>query len=448
MYTVYFFLRSLPFRISGAMEFLLNSRLGNLRFLLSLVRFLRLKRARFLSLLNRFLLLKNSQTFIYEEFESYATSRNLDSLRISQSLDIALSAPRFLFTEEQTFVDSEFEFVLREVDYRVLRNVEVFGRSEILCIENRIVLPLGYSPTKDVLPIELDGEIDFNLVKKTARVMNRKITQSLEEAVHLLGSLTGNYAHWILEFLPKFIALSSLEIPSRIPILIDDWLHPRFIESIEYFVKGERNLVKVGKYNRVLVEKLHFIDNFSYVPPMDRNFMLNGNPPPPDASRYQFSSFGIELLQFTDQNSEDREGYESHQKLFLIRTEKTSGNKRQIANMLEIAELARLYGYFVVDPAELSFREQKALFREARVVISPLGAAMVNLVFAPKGCKVIALSPRFENGDYYYFSILNSLLGHELNYLLGNPIAKDRNNHNSNFKIDIGEFKVALDLFR
>jgi capsular polysaccharide biosynthesis protein len=390
---------------------------------------------------------KNSRTFFYEDLETYAASQHSEPIQISKPIQIPFKSPRFLFTEKQTFIESHLTLVSRGVDYQIFQNVEVFGRSEILRIDDRIILPSGYSPTRDVLPIELDGEISFDLVNKTIKVMNRDTTQSIDEAIHLLGSLTGNYAHWVLEFLPKFIAFAKLEIPSNVPILIDDWLHPRFIESIDFFLKGERNLIKVGKYNRVLVEKLHFIDNFSYVPPMDRNFVLTGNPPIPDPTRFQFSSLGIELLQNEEEDSKKYVVDEGFQKLFLMRTDKTSGNKRQITNIVEIVEIARSHGYFVVDPAELSFEQQKALFRQARVVISPLGAAMVNLIFAPKGCKVMGLSPLFVNGDYHYFAILNSLLGHEFTYLLGNPLTKDGKNHNSNFKIDLGDFKSALDLF-
>jgi capsular polysaccharide biosynthesis protein len=407
------------------------------------VRFLRLRKRRFISFKNKLLLLINSESFSYEGVENY---ENLPSQLISGSVKIDFLAPRFFFSIKNLYLDSPLALTSREVRYRILENVVAIGRTEILNMENRIILPFGYSVQLDVLPIELDGEITFDIANKTAKLMNRKTTHSLDEAIHLLGSLTGNYAHWVLEYLPKFIAIAKLGIPPSVPILVDDWLHPRFIESIRFYLKDDRPLIMVPKYSRINVKKIHFLDNFSYVPPIDRKYMMTGNPPVPSANRYHFSTLGIDLIRSTSDLLPMGGNDVSNQKLFLLRTEKTSGNKRQITNMREIVDLAKEYGYFVIDPAELSFEEQRDLFRGARIVISPLGAAMVNLIFAPKGCKVIGLSPRFENGDYFYFAILNSFLSHDFSYLLGKPSSND-SNHNSNFTIELGEFKSVLDWF-
>ena len=47
--------------------------------------------------------------------------------------------------------------------------------------------------------------------------------------------------------------------------------------------------------------------------------------------------------------------------------------------------------YYVIVPGEMSVREQIAAFSRARIVVSPHGAALANMVFAPPGAVMVEL---------------------------------------------------------
>jgi len=65
--------------------------------------------------------------------------------------------------------------------------------------------------------------------------------------------------------------------------------------------------------------------------------------------------------------------------------------RRTMSNEEQIEALVRSRGFCVIDPAQYSYRQQIALFRQADTIISPHGAGLTNLLFCPPGVKVIEL---------------------------------------------------------
>jgi capsular polysaccharide biosynthesis protein len=59
--------------------------------------------------------------------------------------------------------------------------------------------------------------------------------------------------------------------------------------------------------------------------------------------------------------------------------------KRRMVNEAELGAKLEAMGYAVVEPGTLSAVEQIALFRDAAVIVGQHGAAMTNLLFAPRG---------------------------------------------------------------
>jgi capsular polysaccharide biosynthesis protein len=70
-----------------------------------------------------------------------------------------------------------------------------------------------------------------------------------------------------------------------------------------------------------------------------------------------------------------------------------SANNRTVINDVEVQELLGSRGFELVDPGELSVREQIETFATASVIVATHGAALANLVFAPFGTAVVELFP-------------------------------------------------------
>jgi hypothetical protein len=65
--------------------------------------------------------------------------------------------------------------------------------------------------------------------------------------------------------------------------------------------------------------------------------------------------------------------------------------RRTMSNEEQIEALVRSRGFRVIDPAQYSYQQQIALFRQANTIISPHGAGLTNLLFCASGVKVIEL---------------------------------------------------------
>jgi capsular polysaccharide biosynthesis protein len=91
-----------------------------------------------------------------------------------------------------------------------------------------------------------------------------------------------------------------------------------------------------------------------------------------------------------------------HRRIYLTRGD-TGNWSRPIVNEASVIEKLSSLNFEIINPAKLSFLEQVKVFSEASVVVSAHGSSLVNLVFAPEGCKVIDLMPEGWTGFEYSY---------------------------------------------
>ena len=78
----------------------------------------------------------------------------------------------------------------------------------------------------------------------------------------------------------------------------------------------------------------------------------------------------------------------------------------------EAAETAlRDRGFAIVDPAQMTLPEQISLFKGASTVVGPLGAALTNIAFCPRGSRIVALTAQSFPDTFFWF--LSQHLGHD-----------------------------------
>jgi capsular polysaccharide biosynthesis protein len=85
--------------------------------------------------------------------------------------------------------------------------------------------------------------------------------------------------------------------------------------------------------------------------------------------------------------------------------------KRSVLNETEVVELLDRHGFLCVDPSTLSFVEQMSLFATASAIVSPHGAALTNLLFAPSSCRVLEMFG--PTGGTPAFMVLAKALGQD-----------------------------------
>src|SRR5207248_5852362 len=67
---------------------------------------------------------------------------------------------------------------------------------------------------------------------------------------------------------------------------------------------------------------------------------------------------------------------------------------RRIANQSEISQALCQDGFDIIEPENLSWREQTDLFAGASVIIAPHGAALGNIVFCRPGTRIVEITTR------------------------------------------------------
>lgn len=375
----------------------------------------------------------------------FAAKKQLARHVFSDAGVIHISGPKFIGNYEfRPIGDAEVQLEQPQLDVLLLTSATVMGGTNYTLVNGSVMYPDEYNPVRDVCPAELNKVAKINL-KEFSVSLAFKANRNIDKGISLLGCCTGNYAHWLSETLPKILIADTFDIYDGYPLLIDSWVHPNFIDSIKLLATKERDLIFINRWEAVEVKSLVDVSPPAYTPPEFRIFVEKKQLRYPASNDFPFLATALNLLRTRAHQAVNLIAPDGHNKIFLYRSKESSGNDRLVKNIHEIEALVRAYGYEFIDPAKLSFKEQVLFFSTASHVVSPLGAAMSNLIFSPPGCKVLGLSPYYENANYYYFSNLMGTLGHELHYVLGPQTSKIGHPLHREYEIDLAALKLALD---
>ena len=111
--------------------------------------------------------------------------------------------------------------------------------------------------------------------------------------------------------------------------------------------------------------------------------------------------------------------------------------KRRLLNESEVWPLFAAKGFESVSAANLSFREQAALFSEAEAIAGPHGAGLSHILFAP-GVKTLEIFPLEKAFDIDYFYLTKAVGG------TYDAVVGSRGSRLGHFRIDPAEISQAL----
>jgi capsular polysaccharide biosynthesis protein len=196
-----------------------------------------------------------------------------------------------------------------------------------------------------------------------------------------------NYGHWLAEMLPRACVLCA-----------DKQLSERF----GYIIQDNQ-----GQLGRVIDESLGLlrIEHGALVRTDDRPLCFEQLLIVHELTNHGtfMSPLVVNCLETLTRSIK---GF-GHEKLYVQRHGVPS---RRFANEDEIEARALANGFTLFDPAGLSFIEQVAAFKDARHVVGVMGAALSNVVFAPRGATVVTLAPASMPDTFFWF--LAGLKGH------------------------------------
>ena len=186
-------------------------------------------------------------------------------------------------------------------------------------------------------------------------------------------NLGHRYCHWLLEELPRLLALNRAESVG----LIANQRAP-FIREAFALGRFHGPIWTVGRHT-------HFECEHLIVPE------LIGRSGPGYAEALQ------RIREFTEPWRGTASGFS--ERLYISRE---NAGRRRVLNEHELWPQLAARGFVKLRPEELSWKEQINAFAHAREVVAPHGAGLANLVFCPPGVKVV---------EFFHRSYVNPCFG-------------------------------------
>lgn len=387
--------------------------------------------------------------FKFINMSEFSINQGIECRHVFPSEKILISGPRFC-GNYPIFLDFAENILLNspKIEIRILPSMTAIGGTNFLIKKRKLIYPDLMRPERDATRAEVLGVANIGDDFKSINVrMPRRVKKLNLRAISLLGECTGNYAHWVMETLPKIAIIEAEKSLMGYPLLIDAWLPEKFRDSINFLSDDARKLVEVKIWEPLEVAELVDISAPSYIPFESRQYFTNKIVPKPAADSFLFSRSALELLRCRSNAIAHKRGglVRKSRFLYLRRPKESVGQGRLLLNSCEVESILARKGFEVIDPGGMSFEEQVALFSSAACVVSPIGAALANLAFCPAGAKVVALAPFYADANYFFYSNFLGALGHELRYVVG-PQDLDNDAHiaHRNYSVDISALQDAL----
>lgn len=245
------------------------------------------------------------------------------------------------------------------------------------------------------------------------------------KVISLIGNGSYNYAHWMTEFLPQLVLLKKHGVDlSAYKIAVDARAYPSMLEALSLLGINHDQLLKIETLS------LHSFPDALWVSPVANVVFQRPNAMASNASDQlatpQHAIFHPEALRatrdvflelVTPQATEA-----APEKIFIKRFTGRQYHARSVINEAEIQRKLELEGFVSIDPSTLSFTEQIRIFSKAKFIVGASGAALLNMIWAPIGAKIIVLMNDAPVVNYWYFSNIAFAVGHQLAYVLGKVV--------------------------
>ena len=362
-----------------------------------------------------------------------------------------------------------------------LKNATVFGRTEFILAGDTLYYPDIIDPNKDAFMAELEGRGRITPDRKQFRLRLRGKGKRYSEAISLLGQCNGNYLHFLTEALTRLTIADRRAEYDRLPLVVEDNLHPRLYEALVLLnVKG-REIIRIAEYEPAFFDRLIYITPPCYTPPETRKWFEKKQLDIPRGTQFRFSPQALEILRVSavevaknyvpyvsraiflksagqkSKHRSDEMGFlfqsASHTmhssdttNFYCERRAASVGNGRLVKNEEAVISHLRGRDFASINLADFGFAEQVLVLQNADTVVSAVGAAVGNLIFVEPGVNVILLSPTYPGASFFYFVNLLTALGHKITYVLGrqDPFEGD-NLYNRDFWAPVGLLTKALE---
>lgn len=141
-------------------------------------------------------------------------------------------------------------------------DASIIGGTDLIFKDRTVIHPDLYNPATEVCPAETFGLIKVH--GKTIRAVNRP-KRRVHQAVSLISQCEGNYAHFLVEVLPRLTVLNQSNLFDDAPILMAKWTHPNFHRALHAVNQGRREIILVDRWESIFVDHLITVSPTAYI---------------------------------------------------------------------------------------------------------------------------------------------------------------------------------------
>lgn len=240
------------------------------------------------------------------------------------------------------------------------------------------------------------------------------------------GGGLDNYFHWLFDVLPRLSLLKKSGLYDQINrFLVPNYHFPYQIDSLQM----------LG------ITKSQIVDG-SQIQHLQADSIIASSP---HRNAGQMEKWVCDFLRdaFIDKKATHQREYPPY--IYITRSDSKS---RNVLNEPELVSMLEGYGFKMVSLSNLSFSEQVALFNNVRIIISPHGAGLANVVFCQKGTKIIEFFSEGWALTVYYDLCQKVGLEyyHQISKISSRPKKAQEAKH-KHFKVDIAAIATILQGF-
>lgn len=308
-------------------------------------------------------------------------------------------------------LQSEYEFP--EVYLASIENCTLIGASNFLIANDGIICHDLFQPRYDYTSEELHGRFCINYKIPCVTVFSGiKAENEIENGVVFTDAVSGNFAHFLTEVLPRVFVFSREYSNNNIPLIIDYGLHQNLMQALMIVVDENADLIELEMEERLAVKSLQVVSPCGYVP-FDRRPCSKKLP---GHNQGIFSSVALSSMRdYIKSKIPSLTEVSKPLKIFIRR----NSGYRNVSNSKEIETMLLANGFVVVEPEKLNFIEQVEIFSNAEVVVGATGAAFANLIFCNSDTKIIILISDYKNMIYGYWQNMAASVGNKVTYVIG-----------------------------
>lgn len=352
------------------------------------------------------------------KLSEFAKKREISKYKLVDAELVETPEPKVFPVSNQNYLKAPHDrYRFPEIYVAIINDAITYGGTNLILADGEVVCHDLYDFERDYTSEELHGRTLIDPKSRRVRwMLHDEAPEPIPVAATFVDACALNYAHWMTEVMPRVVLFCGDERFKGVPIVVNEGLHQNIMESLLLVAGTEREIITLSTGRALAVGELYLTSVAGYVPFERRTTKLSGH------SHGVFSPRAFERLRnHLNALGQEAEKEAWPEKIFLRRNSGT----RKATNAAELEMLLVARGYVIVETEKLTFLQQIQLFKNAKEIVAPTGAALSNAIFCKPGTHVAILMAKHENMIYKYWFNMLAPLQIRVFYVLGN-IVKNR----------------------